>query len=92
MCPTVLCLWCLWCPQARQNFGLVELDGLVYVLGGENDVCALTSVEVFDPHSSTWRTQTSMTMIRKVTQTTDLVQNPETCSTTLFNGSKNVQS
>ncbi|XP_013886362.1 gigaxonin [Austrofundulus limnaeus] len=52
--------------QARQNFGVVELDGLVYVLGGENDVQALTTVEVFDPHSSTWRTQTSMTMIRKV--------------------------
>uniref|UniRef100_A0A3B3H382 Gigaxonin n=1 Tax=Oryzias latipes TaxID=8090 RepID=A0A3B3H382_ORYLA len=50
----------------RQNFGVVELDGLIYVLGGENETAELTSVEVFDPHLSTWRMQTSMTMIRKV--------------------------
>uniref|UniRef100_A0A7N6AIC0 BTB domain-containing protein n=1 Tax=Anabas testudineus TaxID=64144 RepID=A0A7N6AIC0_ANATE len=52
--------------QARQNFGVVELDGLIYVLGGENEVTELITVEVFDPHFSTWKMQTSMTMIRKV--------------------------
>lgn len=55
--------------QPRQNFGVVELDGLIYVLGGENETAELTSVEVFDPHLSTWRMQTSMTMIRKVSPT-----------------------
>ncbi|KAJ0029489.1 hypothetical protein NQD34_004486 [Periophthalmus magnuspinnatus] len=52
--------------QARQNFGIVELDGLIYILGGENDVMELVSVEVFDPHFNTWKTQTDMTMVRKV--------------------------
>lgn len=52
--------------QTRQNFGVVELDGLIYVLGGENEVTELTSVEVFDPHFNTWKPQTSMTMVRSV--------------------------
>lgn len=55
--------------QARQNFGVVELEGLVYVLGGENENMELVTVEVFDPHCNTWKTQTSMTMIRKVLNT-----------------------
>ena len=46
---------------------MVELDGLIYVLGGENGETELITVEVFDPHCSTWKVQTSMTMIRKVT-------------------------
>lgn len=54
------------CVQARQNFGVVELDGLIYVLGGESEEAELTTVEVFDPHFKTWKMQTSMTMIRKV--------------------------
>lgn len=53
--------------QARQSFGAVELEGLIYVLGGENKDGELITVEVFDPHFSTWKPQTSMTMIRKVT-------------------------
>ncbi|KAF0040837.1 hypothetical protein F2P81_006735 [Scophthalmus maximus] len=52
--------------RARQNFGVVELDGLIYVLGGENDVTELITMEAFDPHFNTWKMQTSMTMIRKV--------------------------
>lgn len=54
------------CAQTRQNFGVVELDGLIYVLGGENEVAELTTVEVFDPHFNTWKPQTSMTMVRSV--------------------------
>lgn len=54
------------CAQTRQNFGVVELDGLIYVLGGENEAMELTTVEVFDPHFSTWKPQTSMTMVRSV--------------------------
>lgn len=46
---------------------MVELDGLIYVLGGENEETELITVEVFDPHFNTWKMQTSMTMIRKVT-------------------------
>ncbi|MEQ2176600.1 hypothetical protein GOODEAATRI_029667 [Goodea atripinnis] len=53
--------------RPRQNFGVVEVDGLIYVLGGEAEDIALTTVEVFDPHFSSWKIQTSMTMIRKVT-------------------------
>lgn len=45
---------------------MVELDGLIYVLGGENEVTELTTVEVFDPHFNTWKPQTSMTMVRSV--------------------------
>ncbi|MEQ2196382.1 hypothetical protein XENOCAPTIV_023258 [Xenoophorus captivus] len=56
----------VWCSQPRQNFGVVEVDGLIYVLGGEAEDIALTTVEVFDPHFSSWKIQTSMTMIRKV--------------------------
>lgn len=62
--------------QARQNFGVVELDGLIYVLGGENEETELITVEVFDPHFNSWRMQTSMTMIRKVT-----TQKSRTCNT-----------
>lgn len=45
---------------------MVELDGLIYVLGGENEVSELMTVELFDPHFNSWKMQTSMTMIRKV--------------------------
>ncbi len=62
--------------QARQNFGVVELDGLIYVLGGENEETELITVEVFDPHFNSWRMQTSMTMIRKVT-----TRKSRTCNT-----------
>lgn len=45
------------------------MDGLIYVLGGENeDTEVLLTMEVFDPHLNTWTTQTSMTTVRKVRQ------------------------
>lgn len=43
------------------------MDGLIYVLGGENeDTEVLLTMEVFDPHLNNWTTQTSMTTVRKV--------------------------
>lgn len=60
--------------QTRQNFGVVELDGLIYVLGGENEATELTAVEVFDPHFNTWKPQTSMTMVRSVRAQERLLQ------------------
>lgn len=62
--------------QARQNFGVVELDGLIYVLGGENEAMELMTVEVFDPHFNSWKMQTSMTMIRKVNPPKRRTTNP----------------
>ncbi|TSK38445.1 Gigaxonin [Bagarius yarrelli] len=51
---------------ARQHFCIAELDGLIYVLGGENeDTEVLLTMEVFDPHLNTWTIQTSMTTVRK---------------------------
>lgn len=45
------------------------MDGLIYVLGGENeDTEVLLTMEVFDPHLNNWTTQTSMTTVRKVSQ------------------------
>ena len=55
--------------QARQNFGLAELDGMVYVMGGEDLEIEMLTVEVFDPHSNTWKLSTSMNMVRKVGDT-----------------------
>lgn len=48
------------------HFGIVELDGLVYVLGGESEDCELLTVEVYDPHFNTWSVGPNMTMVRKV--------------------------
>lgn len=45
------------------------MDGLIYVLGGENeDTEVLLTMEVFDPHLNNWTTQTSMTTVRKVSE------------------------
>lgn len=53
--------------QARQHFAIAELDGMIYVLGGENeDTEVLLTMEVFDPHCNVWRTQPKMTTVRKV--------------------------
>lgn len=53
--------------QARQHFAMAELDGMIYVLGGENeDTEVLLTMEVFDPHCNVWRTQPKMTTVRKV--------------------------
>lgn len=53
--------------KARQHFGIAELDGMVYVLGGENkNTEVLLSMEVFDPHCNVWKTQPNMSTVRKV--------------------------
>jgi kelch-like protein 16 (gigaxonin) len=52
--------------QARQNFGVVELDGMIYVLGGENKEMELVTMEMFNPYLKTWKLLPSMTMVRKV--------------------------
>lgn len=64
--PSIIKGFCSLFGQARQNFGVAELDGMIYVLGGEDEDIELLTVEVFDPHFNTWTTQTSMTMVRKV--------------------------
>lgn len=53
--------------KARQHFGIAELDGMIYVLGGENNETeVLLTMEVYDPHCNVWRTQPKMTTVRKV--------------------------
>ncbi|KAL0167800.1 hypothetical protein M9458_036022, partial [Cirrhinus mrigala] len=48
------------------HFAIAELDGKIYVLGGENeDTEVLLTMEVFDPHCNVWRTQPKMTTVRK---------------------------
>ena len=39
---------------ARSNMAAVELDGLIYVIGGKNSDGALSRVEVYDPVADTW--------------------------------------
>ena len=39
---------------ARSNMAAVELDGLIYVIGGKNDDGALSRVEVYDPVADSW--------------------------------------
>lgn len=56
---------------------MVELDGLIYVLGGESEELGLITVEVFDPYFNTWKMQTSMTMIRKVTPSPIYTHTPQ---------------
>ena len=45
---------------------MVELDGMIYVLGGENKETELVTMEMFNPYLKTWKLLTSMTMVRKV--------------------------
>ena len=45
---------------------MVELDGMIYVLGGESKEMELVTMEMFNPYLKTWKLQTSMTMVRKV--------------------------
>ncbi|MBN3315159.1 GAN protein, partial [Atractosteus spatula] len=52
--------------EPRHNFGIVEIDGLIHVLGGEDGEKELLSMEVYDMHVKTWKTQSSMTMVRKI--------------------------
>ncbi|XP_010947995.2 kelch-like protein 33 isoform X1 [Camelus bactrianus] len=41
--------------QARSLFPLVELDGLLYALGGQDNGVALNSVETYNPEVNVWR-------------------------------------
>ena len=52
--------------QARHNFGIVEIDGMLYVLGGEDGEKELISMECYDIYSKTWTKQPDLTMVRKV--------------------------
>lgn len=52
--------------QARHNFGIVEIDGMLYVLGGEDGDKELISMECYDIYSKTWTKQPDLTMVRKV--------------------------
>lgn len=52
--------------QARHNFGIVEIDGMLYVLGGEDGDKELISMECYDIYSKTWTKQPNLTMVRKV--------------------------
>lgn len=53
-------------PQARHNFGVVEIDGILYILGGEDGERELISMESYDIYSRTWTKQPDLTMVRKV--------------------------
>lgn len=55
--------------QARHNFGIVEIDGMLYVLGGEDGEKELISMECYDIYSKTWTKQPDLTMVRKVRAT-----------------------
>lgn len=52
--------------QARHNFGIVEIDGMLYILGGEDGEKELISMERYDIYSKTWTKQPDLTMVRKV--------------------------
>ena len=44
----------------RANVAVVGASGLLYVIGGNNTIAALSSVEAFDPASGTWTIKTDM--------------------------------
>jgi kelch-like protein 16 (gigaxonin) len=44
----------------------VEIDGMLYILGGEDGSKELTSMERYDIYSKTWTKQPDLTMVRKV--------------------------
>lgn len=54
--------------QARHNFGIVEIDGMLYILGGEDGDRELISMECYDIYSKTWTKQPDLTMVRKVSE------------------------
>ncbi|OWK61652.1 Gigaxonin [Lonchura striata] len=49
--------------NARHNFGVVEIDGILYILGGEDGERELISMESYDIYSRTWTKQPDLTMI-----------------------------
>jgi N-acetylneuraminic acid mutarotase len=56
-------------PQPKTAHGACVLNGLIYVIGGFQDGCALDSVHRFDPATNTWSTLASMTFARATLQT-----------------------
>lgn len=57
---------------------MVEIDGILYILGGEDGERELISMESYDIYSRTWTKQPDLTMVRKVRAPSYL--------TTLFTG------
>lgn len=45
---------------------MVEIDGILYILGGEDGERELISMESYDIYSRTWTKQPDLTMVRKV--------------------------
>ena len=43
-----------------------QIDGMLYVLGGEDGEKELISMECYDIYSKTWTKQPDLTMVRKV--------------------------
>lgn len=60
--------------QARHNFGIVEIDGMLYILGGEDGDRELISMECYDIYSKTWTKQPDLTMVRKVSAAVSQLQ------------------
>ncbi|KAJ6666073.1 hypothetical protein lerEdw1_000977 [Lerista edwardsae] len=63
-------LWIELAPLStpRINHGVLsaEIDGVLYVLGGEDGERELISMESFDIYNRTWTKQPDLTMIRKI--------------------------
>lgn len=48
---------------------MVEIDGILYILGGEDGERELISMESYDIYNRTWTKQPDLTMVRKVRTT-----------------------
>ena len=51
-------------PTARFLFAKGQVDGIIYVVGGQNSSGSLATVEAYDPESNTWATAASMPAAR----------------------------
>lgn len=47
---------CLCLMLRQMHLGVVALNGLLYVVGGDDGSCSLASVEVYCPRTDTWTT------------------------------------
>lgn len=52
---------------------MVEIDGILYILGGEDGERELISMESYDIYSRTWTKQPDLTMVRKVRTTSYVI-------------------
>ncbi|KAF4788795.1 Gigaxonin [Turdus rufiventris] len=63
-------LWIELAPMSipRINHGVLsaEIDGILYILGGEDGERELISMESYDIYSRTWTKQPDLTMVRKI--------------------------